>query len=993
MKRFTRLVAFALVCVPAASQAHSVAQVQTAKRIAPSTIVALDPQGNPVPGGMGTDTTAQVGDVLTFIIRFTPLPNSASRGAGGYITEYVPANTEVVGARLIDALGNTLRPKRGAFMDDGWGPRGRHNGFDGMGLGQGSLSQLYADTGIFFSQSPLTLRSPANQFITVQNGLTVTPVPTGAGQLDNFLAFTGPPFYAHNEWDRVQAIAYGANGGSVVSNGTGNTPFQYGSPVAGPETHYLFEKVLTPACSDGMDNDGDGSADYPADAQCASSLDNDETGAASGPVGPWQRIKYTGSEIGAGAATNCQSCQGQYVRVGVPTSLGWELSADNPAPPGTNAVRFAVGELIVGEEYFAEISLRVLGLPLDPNMGADVNCSEVFGGDAAMPQNGQDNSWRYFVPVPACVSLNLQFDLDVDKLLAVQGDTLTYTIKGKNLSVNPQTNVVVTDTFEANELAFDQVLVGPAPTVANGTITWPAMSLQPGDEYTFQWTMDVTGNNLSTLNKARYVSDQLPAPGFSVVALTTIEPIVVLKESASVQTTPPTTPPATTAGSTVRYSGAFTNVGTGAATTNGASYVEVTLPSGFSFCGPPACASPTINGVNVANPTTQPGNNVRFTSGLATIPANGGTLVVSFDATVGGAVAPGQYFIDLQGQFRDNGIGRDVEVSAFGLAPLLVDIGQSEAPAIDEPAIEGDSLVTGTTSEGQGTTVVVYVNGNPVAPVVAGAGGVFSAAVPTLYAGQHINATAQSAGEVASVQSSPDVVVQGLSAISMCNDGVDNDGDGFTDFPADPGCDSAADPDETDVPQCSNGIDDDADGLIDFPEDPSCSSFLDPDESGPPACSNGVDDDGDGLVDFPADTGCDSATDPNELDLPACANGLDDDNDGLVDYPVDPGCDSATDNDETDLSGAGGAGGAGGNGSGPTSATATVGSGQIGDPPDVGGVPEDETTEGASSEDGCNCRTGGSRGPSGAIAALLGLAALARRRLRPTRAAKPSRGA
>src|SRR5690606_31759909 len=82
-----------------AAHAHSVAQVQTAKRISPVTVVALDPQGNPTPGGAGTDTKAKVGDVLTYIIRFTPVPNNATRGAGGYITEYVPANTEVVGAR------------------------------------------------------------------------------------------------------------------------------------------------------------------------------------------------------------------------------------------------------------------------------------------------------------------------------------------------------------------------------------------------------------------------------------------------------------------------------------------------------------------------------------------------------------------------------------------------------------------------------------------------------------------------------------------------------------------------------------------------------------------------------------------------------------------------------------------------------------------------------------------------------------------------------
>ncbi len=69
---------------------------------------------------------------------------------------------------------------------------------------------------------------------------------------------------------------------------------------------------------------------------------------------------------------------------------------------------------------------------------------------------------------------------------------------------------------------------------------------------------------------------------------------------------------------------------------------------------------------------------------------------------------------------------------------------------------------------------------------------------------------------------------------TTCNDGVDNDVDGLTDFPNDPGCDSIDDNDEADdcpdginCPQCSNGIDDDADGLTDFGSDLGCISASD----------------------------------------------------------------------------------------------------------------------------------------------------------------------
>jgi hypothetical protein len=66
-----------------------------------------------------------------------------------------------------------------------------------------------------------------------------------------------------------------------------------------------------------------------------------------------------------------------------------------------------------------------------------------------------------------------------------------------------------------------------------------------------------------------------------------------------------------------------------------------------------------------------------------------------------------------------------------------------------------------------------------------------------------------------------------------CSDGLDNDGDGFIDYPNDPGCASAISTSES--PACQDGVDDDLDGKIDFdggasanhgvalgPPDPQC---------------------------------------------------------------------------------------------------------------------------------------------------------------------------
>jgi cysteine-rich repeat protein len=128
---------------------------------------------------------------------------------------------------------------------------------------------------------------------------------------------------------------------------------------------------------------------------------------------------------------------------------------------------------------------------------------------------------------------------------------------------------------------------------------------------------------------------------------------------------------------------------------------------------------------------------------------------------------------------------------------------------------------------------------------------------------------------------------------SACSNHFDDDGDGLTDYPADPGCTSAAADSEMLAAACDDGVDNDGDGLVDWPEDPQCFWRGDPSER--PACSDGVDNDGDGLVDWPADPQCGNSQ--GLVEAPACDDGVDDDGDGLVDL-ADPGCGSATDPDE-----------------------------------------------------------------------------------------------
>jgi lysophospholipase L1-like esterase len=119
-----------------------------------------------------------------------------------------------------------------------------------------------------------------------------------------------------------------------------------------------------------------------------------------------------------------------------------------------------------------------------------------------------------------------------------------------------------------------------------------------------------------------------------------------------------------------------------------------------------------------------------------------------------------------------------------------------------------------------------------------------------------------------------------------CGDGVDNDGDGFVDFPADAGCDDASDWSEgVPVLECDDGIDNDGDGASDL-EDFGCHSRGDLSENTAPnviICDDGIDNDGDGAIDFPEDPGCGHPVQMT-TEGPACNDGLDNDLDGLIDF-------------------------------------------------------------------------------------------------------------
>ena len=407
--------------LPVIASGHSVAQVQTTKFFAPETVQLLKDRA--IAGSPGF----VVGDTVSYVVQFTPVSNgSATLGVAGYVTDYIPAGTEVVGAAMVEPSGATyvnVAPDLPGPTADGWGPQGRqtwlaapfNNGnYDALlrpgGTGQcvvgnarcnGRLADLAADTGIFYSTDPRTaievLPNTDGRARQGTNGYLVTP--TRRGQL--FTVMGGTTATTHNQWDADQTNAFGSTTLPTASAafpkvssavrqstpGAGNTPFNVGSPVAGPLTGYK--------------------------------LDN------TGNIGPWQRIAYPGSRIGSSTAAPATAA-GASIVAGGPTTAGVTLSPASPLPATTNAVRWAIGRLTVGQNRYVKIQLR-LTAPV-PVTGI-INNSEVFGGDAAnAPDTSpatRDSPWPYHVPSVADNNSNLFIYKEVVSVNGVADDGVT----------------------------------------------------------------------------------------------------------------------------------------------------------------------------------------------------------------------------------------------------------------------------------------------------------------------------------------------------------------------------------------------------------------------------------------------------------------------------------------------------------------------------------------------------------------------------------------
>lgn len=513
--------------------AHSVGQVQTTKFFAPETVQLLKARVV-----AGQPAGFQVGDTISYIIQFSPIANGATVGANGYITDYTPPGTEVINTSFVTKAGTevvagetydryvNVAPNLPGGMPSGEGPQANNtylapfnlNTYDATGrcaaaaIANGScngrLSDVYADTGIFYSTDARTQVFPALPTRLQQglNGYFVNA--TREGQLNPIIGQADAT--THNLWDAAMTNAFGTNAlptatpnansvvGRLSSTGNGSIPFNAGSPVAGPQTGYWL--------------------DYAAQ------------------IGPWQRIYYAGSRIGDNTlgpsrgnsqnaplgdnATGWVNAAPYPVFVtGSTTPLGRVVSASAPLPSGTNAIRWAVGKLVVGQISYVKISLRITNpVPAD----GIVNSSEVFGGDASdLTGTGTggsiDNPWVYHVPSVADNNSNLyvsktacQYDAAASTCVPLVGSyyagnsTITYQITYLNTGNANQSNAVLRDVLPCQIAANTQLRVGLVTGPLSALVTTPfttTTSATAGNcTTTPQTRTTVTFPTLSTLN-------------------------------------------------------------------------------------------------------------------------------------------------------------------------------------------------------------------------------------------------------------------------------------------------------------------------------------------------------------------------------------------------------------------------------------------------------------------------------------------------------------
>jgi uncharacterized repeat protein (TIGR01451 family) len=453
----------------------------------------------------------KAGDIVEYVIKAKVADakvNDATGGPGIYLTTYIPAGVEVLGASFVtDATGATVRaPGQGGQANDGWGLRGSMTPFGTpfSTAGNSRQNDLYGDTGIFYSTDTRTQLYTADGS-GIAKGPIVNPTNTastsnGYNVYDTFYKAID----AFNLWDANQVNAFG-RGGTINSvpttdnpdnvniintKGQGATPFGSGSVVAGPDTGYKFDNT--------------------------------------GSIGPWNRIQYSGSKIanisdGAATVIGINSTTGiDATATTNPATLDDAsfLGATFPLSISPNAVRWSDGLRAVNDLVYIKIKVKITQAAINATNGVLLN-AEATGSDN-YGSGSKDNPWRYF-GLNVARSANLYVKKDIYKVngaiysggLVPAGATLTYRIKYLNLGSLPVTNIAFSDILPSpisttGCTAANPTLGNLSNGVTIGTVTPTTAILGcPGASatVTFGNLPNVTSGSLAALRGGEFTYD------------------------------------------------------------------------------------------------------------------------------------------------------------------------------------------------------------------------------------------------------------------------------------------------------------------------------------------------------------------------------------------------------------------------------------------------------------------------------------------------------
>jgi uncharacterized repeat protein (TIGR01451 family) len=502
---FRKILAIATLsslAIPSAAIADGIYMTEMTTTLTQSSINTLiDPLRTP---------GVKAGDIVEYVIKakVADAKDDATGGPGIYLTTYIPAGVEVLGASFVtDATGATVRaPGQGGQANDGWGLRGSMTPFGTpfSTAGNSRQNDLYGDTGIFYSTDTRTQLYTADGS-GIAKGPSVNPTNTastsnGYNVYDTFYKAID----AFNLWDANQVNAFG-RGGTINSvpttdnpgnvniintKGQGATPFGSGSVVAGPDTGYKFDNT--------------------------------------GSIGPWNRIQYSGSKIanisdGAATVIGINSTTGiDATATTNPATLDDAsfLGATFPLSISPNAVRWSDGLRAVNDVVYIKIKVKITQAAIDATNGVLLN-AEATGSDN-YGSGSKDNPWRYF-GLNVARSANLYVKKDIYKVngaiysggLVPAGATLTYRIKYLNLGSLPVTNIAFSDTLPSPIATTGCTAANPTLGNLSNSVTISAVTPTAtvlgcpgaGATVTFGNLPNVTGGSIPALRGGEFTYD------------------------------------------------------------------------------------------------------------------------------------------------------------------------------------------------------------------------------------------------------------------------------------------------------------------------------------------------------------------------------------------------------------------------------------------------------------------------------------------------------